>query len=90
MACQQHPFGLRVQLMRVGQELDPGHLTHLMIDDEQRHRRVLARQFTQDREPGRRRRLADHPEIRTEPPAEVVAERVHDPRIIVDHEQYRV
>ena len=51
---------------------------------------VLVSQFAQDREPGGRRRLPDHAEVLTEPPAEIVAERVHDARVIVDHEQNRV
>jgi hypothetical protein len=61
-----------------------------VIDDEQRHRHVLASQFAQDGEPGSGRQLADDAEVLTEPPAQIVAERVHDPRVIVDHEQNRV
>ena len=84
---QQHPLGQRVHVVGAGQEVDPGHLGHVVVDDEQRHRLVLAGQLAQRRQSGGGRRLADDAEVLAEPPAEIVAERVHDPGVVIDHEQ---
>ncbi len=84
---QEHPLGQRVQVMRTGQEVDSGHLAHLVIGDEQCHRLAPAGHLAQPRQPGGGRRLTDDPEVLAEPPAEIVAERVHHPGLVIDHEQ---
>ncbi len=38
---QEHPLGPRVHAVRAGEELDAGHLAHLVVDDEHGHRDVL-------------------------------------------------
>jgi len=72
--------------MGARQELDPGHRAQVVIDDEQRHQVAGAGQLAQCRQPGVGGRLADDPEVLTEPPVEVLPQRGGDPGIAIDHE----
>ena len=74
-------------LVRAGEEVDAGHLAHVVVDDEQRHGLVLVGQLAQHRQTRGGRRLTDDAEVLAEPPAEIVPERVHDPGVVIDHEQ---
>ena len=74
-------------LMCAGEDVDAGHLGHVVVDDEQRHRLVLVGQLPQHRQSGGGRRLTDDPKVCAEPPAEIVSEGVHHPGIVIDHEQ---
>ena len=56
---QEHPLGQRVQLMCAREEADPGHLVHVVVDDEQRHGFVLGGQFAEHRQSRGGRRLAE-------------------------------
>ena len=47
---QEHPLGQRVQGMRGPEEIDPGHLAHVVVGDEQRHRLVPGSQLAQRRQ----------------------------------------
>jgi hypothetical protein len=74
--------------VRGPEEVDPGHLAHAVVGDQQRHRLVLARQVPQRRQTGGGGRFGDDPEVFPESPAEVVVECAHDPGIVIDHEQH--
>jgi hypothetical protein len=84
---QEHPLGQRVHLVGPREEVHPGHLRHVVIDDQQRHRHAGVGQGAQRGQPGGRRRLADDAEVLAEPPAQIVTERLHHPDVVVDHEQ---
>ena len=68
----------------------PGISRMLMVDDEHGHRDVLIGQIAQHRQSRGGRRGTDNPEILAEPPAEIVPQCPHDPRVIIDHEQDRM
>ena len=87
---EKHPFGQRMHFMCAHEEVDPGHLAHVVVDDEQRHGLVLAGQRAQRRQSRGGRRLTDDAEVFAEPPTEIVSERVHDPGVVIDHEQDRL
>jgi hypothetical protein len=84
---QEYPFRRRVQLVGAGQELQPGHLGHVVVDDQQRHGLVVRGQPPQRRQPCGGRRFAQYAEVLGESPAEVAVERAHDPGVVVEDEQ---
>ncbi len=73
--------------MGAREEVDPGHLAHVVIDDEQRYPIAGASDFAQRGQPGGGRRLADDAEVFAESPAEIVPERAGDPGVVIEHEQ---
>jgi hypothetical protein len=84
---QQHPLGQRVYLVCARQEVDPGHPAQAVIGDEQRHALVQLGQPAQRGQPRGRRRLTDDAEVLTEPPGEIVPERAHERRVVIDREE---
>jgi hypothetical protein len=85
---EQHPLGSRVHAVGPGEKVDAGHLAHLVVDDEQGDRHLLAGQFAQHLQSRGGRRGTDHAEVLAEPPAEIMPECPHDPGVIIDHEQH--
>jgi hypothetical protein len=58
----------------------------VVVDDQQRHRLAVPGQPAQRREPSGSRRLAHDPEVSPESPAEITAERVYHPDVVVKDE----
>ena len=76
-----------MQLVGAGQELQPGKLSHLVVNDQQRDALTVLGQPAQLRERRGRGRLAQHPEVQAESSAEVLAEREHDAGVVVEDEK---
>jgi hypothetical protein len=80
---QQHPLGQRMHGVRPGQELDSGHLVHVMIHDQQRDGPVRLGQAAQRGEPRCGRCLADDVKVLAEPAGEIGHEGVHDAGVVI-------
>ena len=87
---QQHPLGQRVPGVGPAQEVGSGHVAHVVAHDQQGDGVVLVGEPAKHGQARRRRVLADHAEICAEPAGEILPERVHDPRVVIDHEQHRL
>ena len=85
---QEHPLGERMHSMRTRQEVDAGHLGHVVVDNQQRNLLMLVGQLAERREPSQGRRLTDDAKVLTEPSAEIVLEGLHHPRVVIDNEQH--
>jgi hypothetical protein len=70
-----------------GEEVDPWHLGHVVVDDEQGHGYALVGESAQRRQSRGGRRLADDAEVPAEPPGEIVLERGYHADVVIDREQ---
>jgi hypothetical protein len=71
------------------QELDSGHLGHLLAGEDQRNRLRLGRQLLEDSQGTRWGRLGEDLVVGAEAAAEVAAERLQHRLVLVHHQQNR-
>ena len=87
----QHPFRLRVQSVGPGQELQTGHLLHLLVDDQNGD--ALVRMVRRLLEPGQGpggRGLGDDRAITAEPAAHVRGESCEHQLVVAEQDQQRL
>jgi hypothetical protein len=86
---QQHPAGEREQVHRLLQELDPGHLRHPVVGQQQRDRLTAQLQLAQRLQRLRSGLGPDDPVLLAVPAAKIAGNRPGHPRIVVHGDDHR-
>jgi hypothetical protein len=88
-AGQQRPLGRRVQLVHLGQQLDPGHVRHPLVGQHQRHLPTPHLDLLQRPERGRPGTLADHLVVGAVALAQLFLDAAARSRLVINRQQHR-
>ena len=86
---QEDALGVRLQLQRARQQLDPGHLRHPLVDEEERDGAPTQGQLADRLERLDARAGGNHPVIGPVPRAQVALNCPENREVIVDRQQDR-